>query len=126
MDDTPSELLIGDPLSDAGRLIHALGLAINDEPQIAEMVLAQNPQLWEPLERFKGLLDTAKQPSRDKIHTAVDNSIPNSMETDQTIQQFWSRSEPDRLLGGHRRIPTFASRFAQTACAVADGLADTH
>ena len=82
MDDTYSELPVGEPISNAGLLIRDLGLAINDEPQMAERVLAQNPQLWEPLERFKGLLDAAKQPQRDKIHTAVDNSIPNSMEID--------------------------------------------
>jgi CheY-like chemotaxis protein len=85
MDDTHSELPVDDPTSNGGLLIRALGLAINDEPQIAERVLAQNPQLWEPLERFKWLLDTAKQPPRDKIHTAVDNSIPNSMEIDPNI-----------------------------------------
>jgi len=84
MDDTYSELPVGDPTSNAGLLIRDLGLAINNEPKIAERILAQNPQLWEPLERFKGLLDIAKQPQRDKIHTAVDNSIPNLMEIDST------------------------------------------
>lgn len=86
MDDTHSELPVGDPTFNAGLLIGKLGLAISGDPQLAARVLAQNPQLWEPLEQFNGLvLGTAQQPPRDKIHTAVDNSTPDSMEIESII-----------------------------------------
>ena len=84
MDHTHSELPVGDPTSDAPSLTDALLRAIRDNPQLA--VLAQNAQLREPLERFLVLiLDTAKQPPRDDIHTAVDNSTSDSMEIDPII-----------------------------------------
>jgi CheY-like chemotaxis protein len=86
MDHTHSELPVGDPTFYAGLLIHKLGLAINHNPQLAASVLVQNAQLREPLERFLELvLDTAEQPPRDEIHTAVDNSILDLTEIDPII-----------------------------------------
>jgi CheY-like chemotaxis protein len=71
--------------SDALRLIDALRRAINDNPQQAAEVLAQNAQLRDGCERVLASFETAKQAPRENIHTVVDNPPLDFMEIDPII-----------------------------------------
>ena len=96
MDQTHSELPVGDPVSDALRSMDELQQAIKDNPQPAKKVLAQNAQLGDQLARVKALiLDTAKQTARDDIHTVVDHSTSDSMKIDPIILNEERDSQPE-------------------------------
>jgi len=85
MDHTHSELPVGDPTSEALRLIDALRLAIRDNPQLAARVLAQNAQLLDELTRLLGLFDTAEQTPPEPIRPVGGHSPSDSMEIDPII-----------------------------------------
>ena len=84
MDQTHSQVPVGEPTSEAPRLIDDLWMAIKDNRQPAARLLAQNAHLQGPLRKFLALFDNAEQtPLEPKpIHTAVDNSFSESMEID--------------------------------------------
>jgi CheY-like chemotaxis protein len=103
-----SELPVGDPTSEALRLIDALRLAIKNNPQLAGRVLAL-------------MHDTAEQTTAEPIHTAVDNSSSESMEIDPIIPNDVhdpnvadSMVVPSRLQAASPRWPVLSPMVSPT------------